>query len=367
MSLRLLQLLVAEEHRDRAMEILRGDERVPQWDMELADGRVLVQALLPATGNEPVLNELEEAFRDTDGYRVVFLSVEATVPRLEDDPSEGAPDGEGGPEGEDGAPEADGGTREEGSGTEPKKVIRGAEKEVGSEKVPARINREELYTDVLDGSQASPYYLSMVALSAVVACSGLMLDDVAVIIGAMVIAPLIGPSMGISLATALGDLKLGRAAMLASLAGVSVAFVLSAAAGLVLNVDPTGSEIAGRTELSWGNLSLALAAGAAGAISLAQGVGAGLVGVMVSVALLPPLAVAGLLIGSGYLEGGFGALLLTGANVVCVNLAATAAFLVQGVRPNTWWEGDRRKRAIWIAAALWGGLLLALVAILMLG
>ncbi len=355
MSLRLLQLLVAEEHRDRAMEILRGDERVPQWDMELADGRVLVQALLPATGNEPVLNELEEAFRDTDGYRVVFLSVEATVPRLEDDPSEGAPEGEGGPEGE------------EGTGTDPKKVIRGGEKEVGSEKVPARINREELYTGVLEGSQASPYYLSMVALSAVVACSGLMLNDVAVIIGAMVIAPLIGPSMGISLATALGDLKLGRAAMLASLAGVSVAFVLSAAAGLVLDVDPTGSEIASRTELGWGNLSLALAAGAAGAISLAQGVGAGLVGVMVSVALLPPLAVAGLLIGSGYLEGGFGALLLTGANVVCVNLAATAAFLVQGVRPNTWWEGDRRKRAIWIAAALWGGLLLALVAILMLG
>jgi uncharacterized hydrophobic protein (TIGR00341 family) len=354
MRLRLLQLLVAEEHRDRAMEILRGDERVPQWDMELADGRVLVQALLPATGNEPVLNELEEAFRDTDGYRVVFLSVEATVPRLEDDPSESAPDGEGR-------------KGEEGNGTDPKNVIRGGEKEVGSEKVPARINREELYTGVLEGSQASPYYLSMVALSAVVACSGLMLDDVAVIIGAMVIAPLIGPSMGISLATALGDLKLGRAAMLASLAGVSVAFVLSAAAGLVLDVDPTGSEIASRTELGWGNLSLALAAGAAGAISLAQGVGAGLVGVMVSVALLPPLAVAGLLIGSGYLEGGFGALLLTGANVVCVNLAATAAFLVQGVRPNTWWEGDRRKRAIWIAAALWGGLLLALVAILMLG
>ena len=360
MSLRLLQLLVAEEHRDRAMEILRGDERVPQWDMDLADGRVLVQALLPATGNEPVLNELEEAFRDTDGYRVVFLSVEATVPRLEDDPSERAPDGEGGPDGEERKGEED-------NGTDPKKVIRGAEKEVGSEKVPARINREELYSGVLEGSQASPYYLSMVALSAVVACSGLMLDDVAVIIGAMVIAPLIGPSMGISLATALGDLKLGRAAMLASLAGVSVALVLSAAAGLVLDVDPTGSEIASRTELSWGNLSLALAAGAAGAISLAQGVGAGLVGVMVSVALLPPLAVAGLLIGSGYLEGGFGALLLTGANVVCVNLAATAAFLVQGVRPNTWWEGDRRKRAIWIAAALWGGLLLALVVILMLG
>lgn len=361
MSLRLLQLLVAAEHRDQAMEILRGDDRVPQWNTDLADGRVLVQALLPATGNEPVLNALEEAFRDTEGYRVTFLPVEATVPRLEDDPSETGPDGEAA-NGKGSGGGAVGGTR-----VDPERSIREADEEVGSEKVPARINREELYTDVLEGSQASPYYLAMVALSAVVACSGLMLDDVAVIIGAMVIAPLIGPSMGIALATALGDLKLGRAALLASVAGVSVAFVLSAAAGLFLNVDPSGSEIAARTQLGWGNLSLALAAGAAGAISLAQGVGAGLVGVMVSVALLPPLAVAGLLIGSGYLEGGTGALLLTAANVVCVNLAATAAFLVQGVRPNTWWEGDRRKRAIWVAGFLWGGLLLALVAILALG
>jgi uncharacterized hydrophobic protein (TIGR00341 family) len=356
MSLRLLQILVAAEHRDQAMEILRADQRVPQWDTELADGRVLVQALLPATGNEPVLNELEEAFRETEGYRVIFLPVEATVPRLEDDPADDAPDGE--PQDDSGQDEAipavDG-------------AIRHADEEVGSKKVRARINREELYTDVSEGARASPYYMAMVALSAVVACSGLMLDDVAVIIGAMVIAPLIGPSMGIALSTALGDLKLGKAALRASVAGVTVAFVLSAGAGLLLDVDPSGAEIAGRTELTWGHLSLALAAGAAGAISLAQGVGAGLVGVMVSVALLPPLAVAGLLIGSGYLEGGTGALLLTAANVVCVNLAATAAFLIQGVRPNTWWEGDRRKRAVWIAGALWGGLLLALVAILALG
>ncbi len=346
MTLRLVQLLVAAEHRDRAMEILRSDERVPEWDVELGDGRVMIQTVLPATGNEPVLDELEGAFGDTDGYRLIFLPVEATVPRLEEEAKVREEEAKG--------------------GSEDDPALQDPDAEVGSERVPARINREELYTDLADGARATPYYLSMVALSVVVACSGLLLGDVAVIIGAMVIAPLIGPSMAIALATALGDLTLGRKALFASLAGVSVAFVLSAGVGFVLTVDPTGEQIAGRTELTWGHLSLALAAGAAGAISLAQGVGAGLVGVMVAVALLPPLAAAGLLVGDGHLSEGIGAFTLTAANVVCVNLAATAAFVVQGVRPHAWWEGKTRTHAIWVAAFLWGGLLVALMALLVL-
>jgi uncharacterized hydrophobic protein (TIGR00341 family) len=318
------------------MEILRADERVPQWEGELADGRVLVQAVVPATGNEPVLDELQDAFGETEGFRILLLPIEATLPRFpeEPDPEEVAPEelAEGG-------------------------------REVGSKRVPARINREELYADMAQGSKVSPYYLAMVALSAVVACVGLYMGDVAVIIGAMVIAPLIGPNLGVSLATTLGDLELGRSALLASLAGVTLAFTVSLLGGFLVEVDPSASEIAGRSALTWGHLTLALAAGAAGAVALAQGVGAGMVGVMVAVALLPPLAAAGLLVGSGHVAQGMGALLLTAGNVVCVNLAATAAFLIQGVRPNTWWEGERRTRAVWVAAFLWGGLLVALAVV----
>ncbi|TVP50327.1 MAG: DUF389 domain-containing protein [Gemmatimonadales bacterium] len=141
---------------------------------------------------------------------VVFLPVEATVPRLEDDPAEEAP--------------ADAVSAGAGA-IQPRRRSR---------RIGARINREELYASVAKGSQATGYYVVMVTLSVIVACSGLMLDDVAVIIGAMVIAPLIGPSMGIALATALGDLKLGRSALLASMGGVAVAFSISALAGLVV-------------------------------------------------------------------------------------------------------------------------------------
>jgi uncharacterized membrane protein len=70
---------------------------------------------------------------------------------------------------------------------------------------------------------------------------------------------------------------------------------------------------------------------------------------------------AGLLIGAGQLLLGLGAAHLTAVNVICVNLAGVATFLVRGVRPRTWWEADRAQRATRRALALWTLMLLALV------
>jgi len=99
-------------------------------------------------------------------------------------------------------------------------------------------------------------------------------------------------------------------------------------------------------------------------LSLTRGVAAGLVGVMVAVALLPPLAAAGLLIGDGRWELGIGALLLTVANLACINLAGIGTFLAQGVRPLSWWEGERAKRATFFAVAVWALVVIALLVII---
>lgn len=332
MSLRILRILVDRDDRDRVYEILDDHEAEPRWCLSLESDRVMVDVILKAAGNEPILDDLEEAFRGREGFRLLFLPLEATVPRLGEQERE----------------------EEKAKGIE----------EAGTERrVPARINREELYNDIAESSRTTWHYLTMVALSAVVACAGLLLGDGAVIIGAMVIAPLIGPNIGLPFATTLGDLKLGRQALFASLAGVSTAFTVSVLAGVLLSVDPVGIEILGRTRLTFEHLALALAAGAAGAIAMTQGAGVGLVGVMVAVALLPPLANAGLLLGDGHITLGIGALVLVAGNVVCVNLAATTTFLIQGVRPNTWWDEGTRARAVWTASVLWGLLLLALVAV----
>jgi uncharacterized hydrophobic protein (TIGR00341 family) len=349
-SLRILQVLLPEEDRDRLDEVLEEHGVRHHWCAPLGDGRTRTDAIIGAGGNEPLLDALEEAFQDREGFRLLFLPLQATVPRLErDEEEEEEKEGAEGNGGED-----DGKAGLTASIVEP-------EEEVGSKRIPSRINREELYLELEKSSQATTYYLVMVALSAVVASAGLVLNDGAVIIGAMVIAPLIGPSLGLSFATTLGDLDLGKAALLASAAGVATAFAVALLAGVILEVDPMVDQIFGRTRLTYEHMALALAAGAAGAIAMAQGAGVGLVGVMVAVALLPPLANAGLLIGEGHWELGVGALVLVAGNVVCVNLAATAAFLVQGIRPNSWWEEGRRKKAVWTAAVLWSLLLLGLV------
>jgi uncharacterized membrane protein len=87
---------------------------------------------------------------------------------------------------------------------------------------------------------------------------------------------------------------------------------------------------------------------------------------MVAVALLPPLVAFGLLLGGGYPELATGALTLFLMNLVCVNLAAVTTFLVQGIRPATWWEKDRAAKATRIAIGLWAVLLAALVGLVLL-
>ncbi len=332
MSLRFAKLIVPVAELDDAMSILEDHGVVGRWTVSLEGEEAMVEMVLPGEGNEPILDDLEGRFRDREGFRLLFFHLQAVVPRLEDAEEE---ETEAGPE----PPEEDG----------------------EESRVPHRINREELYADLADSASTTNYYLIMVALSAVVASAGLRLGDGAVIIGAMVIAPLIGPNLAVAFATTLGDLKLGREALLASVAGASVAFGVALLAGLGFGVNPEGAEVVARTRLTYEHLALALAAGAAGAMSLTRGVGSGLVGVMVAVALLPPLANAGLLLGGGYWQAGTGALLLVFGNVVCLNMAATATFLLQGIRPNTWWESDVRTRAVWTASILWGGLFLAVI------
>lgn len=295
------------------------------------DGARLVRLLLPAEAVEPLTDALSERFESEDGFRIWVSRVEATLPRPEE-PAE----------------EADGG----GAGEEPNENGRG------------RISREELYADVNEAARPRPVYPVTVALSTLVATVGLVRGDVAVIVGAMVIAPLLGPNVALALAATLGDLALGARAARSAAIGLVTAFGLALLIGLLVPVDPAVPEIAARTSPNLVDVALAVAAGSAGALAFTTGLPAALVGVMVAVALLPPIAAAGLLLGAGEVRLALGALLLTLTNVVCVNLAAVVTFLAQKVRPRTWWEEEKAKRASRIALAIWIGLLAILVAIL---
>lgn len=126
-------------------------------------------------------------------------------------------------------------------------------------------------------------------------------------------------------------------------------------------VDLENPEIASRMQVSYADIVLASASGAAGALSFTAGVSGFLIGVMVAVALLPPLMVFGLLLGAGHIHESINAFLLFATNIVCLNISGVVMFLFQGIRPNSWWEATRAKKQTRIAIIVWISLLAVLV------
>ncbi len=223
------------------------------------------------------------------------------------------------------------------------------------------LSRQELYADLSDSINLNSNYILMCILSAVVASSGVMLDNVAVIVGAMVIAPLLGPNVGMALASTLGDIELGKKAIKASLYGAGAAIIVAIIAGLILNPDSWPHEVLSRTSVGWGDITLALASGSAGTLAFTTGTSGAVIGVMIAVALMPPLVVVGILFGAGEFLLAGGALLLFISNIICINLAGVLTFIYQGVRPLNWWEEKKAATSRKYSLILWIVLLTLLI------
>lgn len=229
----------------------------------------------------------------------------------------------------------------------------------------AAVSREEVYASIADGAKLHRHYLLLVILAAVVAGVGLNNDNTAAVIGAMVVAPLLGPNMAIALGLVLGDLVLVRNALAATGAGFALTLVFSTFLGFALGVDPTIPELASRTHVGPWDIVLALAAGCAGALAFTTGAPTYLTGVMVAVALLPPTVACGMLVSAGDWRGAASALLLAGANVTAVTLAAIVTFSWRGMRPRNWWLADRARASARRGLLIFIGLLAVLFAIIL--
>lgn len=218
--------------------------------------------------------------------------------------------------------------------------------------------REKLYEEMEKSVLLNLNFLVLVMLSTIVAAIGLIQSNVAVIIGAMVIAPLLGPNLALGFGTALGDIPLMRKSLVTNVTGIGVALALSIAIGTFLPFDHRSTEIMSRTDVGLESVVLALASGAAAAMSLTTGLSSILVGVMVAVALLPPTVTVGLMLGQGRFTLAAGAALLLAVNLVCVNLSAKIVFFAKDIRPRKWWEKERARRAminylfIWLATLI---------------
>ncbi len=308
------------------------------------DGGCMITLDVREDAAELVLDSLSEHYGDTENFYATVFEVSAILPHPPD------PDDQNDNDDSENDPDGDQANDPDAQEWQQRKAL-----------ARQRISRDELIGDLSDGARINKIYLITVALSTVVAAVGLIRNSVAMVVGAMVIAPLLIPNMALALSATLGDLKLARRAVLSNTAGLALALVLAILVGITIDIDVTVHEIESRTQASYSDVAVALAAGAAGAIAVTTGVSANLIGVMVAVALLPPLVALGLLLGTGHYPQAIGAALLLGTNVVSINLAGVLVFLLQGLRPTGWSNTERAKKSVILSIIVWSGMLGLLV------
>ncbi|MBO6514756.1 MAG: TIGR00341 family protein [Phycisphaerales bacterium] len=335
MPLRVLQIILPADHHEDLCVILDDAQCNQRWITPLNDDLAMTSAVLRSESVEPITDTLRGKYENTDGFRTILHDIEATYPRLPEPEDEPTPDKE--------------------SDTQ----------HTGWKTRFGRVSREELQEDIQDSAKITPVYLSMVSLATIVACVGLLKDSAPIIIGAMVIAPLLGPNTALALGTTLGDLSMIKNAIKSNIVGLGIAIIISIAYGYFGVTDDITNEIITRTKVDTADIVLALASGAAGVVAFTTGASAVLVGVMVAVALLPPTATCGMLIGSGQHAEAAGAAVLAATNIVCINLSSAAILIAQGVRPTTWYDKGRAKKATVTALITWTIALATLAALIL--
>ena len=188
----------------------------------------------------------------------------------------------------------------------------------------------ELNRDIWRLSVPSFSFHFMLSLSAIIATLGLLSNSAAVIIGAMIVAPLMGPIVGMAYSTAMGNRKLLKRSSLTVLKGILLTITVAWVVTAVINLDTVDTEIMSRVKPTLIDFGIAMAAGAAGAFAYTRrSISSALPGVAIAVALVPPLSVVGIGFAQGETEIAFGALLLFATNLICIIFFGSLVFLFQ--------------------------------------
>jgi len=218
-----------------------------------------------------------------------------------------------------------------------------------------RERRAEVLEQLERASSPSFDFFLLVILSCCIATLGLITNSAAVIIGAMLVAPLMSPILGLSLASVAGRRSMFERAVVALIEGALLAVGLSALLGALVYLVPFGlptelpAEILARTHPSPFDLGIALAGGAAAAYALAQPhLSATLPGVAIATALMPPLCTLGLGLALRRPDVWGGALLLFLTNFAAISFAGIVVFVLLGFRPVY----NKGHRELYIAGAL---------------
>lgn len=198
------------------------------------------------------------------------------------------------------------------------------------QEVASRVDHEEVIVRVREDAGWSAHFAVMTILSAGIAILGLLLSSPAIVIGAMLISPLMGPIIGAGFGVATFDTAEIRRALTALAAGILLGGGFCAAIVLLSPIQTVTSEIASRTRPNLFDLLVALLAGFAGAYAVIRGRHGAIVGVAIATALMPPLAVMGFGIATANWAVLRGSSLLFFTNLMTIAAAAAALARLYG-------------------------------------
>ena len=182
----------------------------------------------------------------------------------------------------------------------------------------------------------------MLGLSAIISTLGLLANSVAIIIGAMIIAPLMGPIIGMAFSISMGNRKLLRRSSFTLLKGVILTTIASWLTASIIGLETVESEILSRTNPTLLDFGIATAAGMAGAFTQTRrSIADAIPGVAIAVALVPPLSVIGIGLSLGQERIALGSSLLFLTNLTCIIFFGGLVFLFQ-----SYGNLDRAKRGL---------------------
>ena len=198
---------------------------------------------------------------------------------------------------------------------------------------------DQVYFEGAERTERLRRFAALIVLSTMIATFGLLSDSVAVVIGAMLVAPLMTPILGTAVSLVLTEaprLVMSLLTVLAGAAGaILVGWFISFLSAGAISVDNLPGEVAGRTAPGLFDLGIAVAAGLTGGyLMVDRKAAASAAGVAIAVALVPPLAVVGICIELGSWSLAGGALLLFSTNFAAIVFAASLVVAASGVIPR---------------------------------
>ena len=198
------------------------------------------------------------------------------------------------------------------------------------------VHHERVLKDLAEQGAVSGRYILLTILSAAIATLGMLLSSPAVVIGAMLVSPLMGPIVLLGLSFWRVDWPSTRRAMTSLVVGFAVAFVVAALLTWVSPLKEPTTEILARTRPNLFDLLVAVFSGVAGGYAVVRERGETVIGVAIATALMPPIAAIGFGVGVSNWPIALGALMLFTTNLIAIALAAGVVSALFGFRRQKW-------------------------------